>query len=457
MLVTLPFTLLLLDIWPLGRVGPPGVGEPSVWLKRVKEKLPMFVLAFASSAVTFLLQQRGGTVAKLAGVPFGLRLANVFVSYVTYVGKMLWPSSLAALYPYPRSIPPWWVATASLLLVGVSLMIIRAARRRPYLFVGWFWYLGTLVPVIGLVQVGPQSIADRYTYIPLLGLFILVAWWVPDLPLQPRLRGNTLRAVAVGVILAYAMCARDYLHYWRNSVALWHRTLEVTHDNHLAHDNLGVALADQGKLAEAIVHFSEALRIKPDFANAHYNLGNALAEQGNLAEAAAHFSQALRIKPDFANAHDSLGIALARQGNLAEAVAHFSEALRIRPDFASAHNDLGVALAEQGKLAEAVAHFSEALRLEPENADAHYGLGAALARQGKLEEAIWEFREALRIEPNAPEYHYNLGLAFEKKGQTGEAALQFEEALRLNPKHQGARQRLNLTRQGKGSDGGSRR
>jgi protein O-mannosyl-transferase len=397
MLVTLPLVLLLLDFWPLGRVGigpnPAGGWAPARdgWAtagRLVWEKLPLLALAAASSIATFVIHQRGGAVIILSAIPLQLRIENALVSYVVYIGKMLWPAGLAVLYPYPQSLSAWSVAVAFVTLTGISVAVIWAAPRRPYLPVGWFWYLGTLVPVIGLIQVGDQAIADRYTYIPLIGLFIIVAWGAPDLLVRWPLRRVVLPKIALPaaaclVILACAITARGQLEYWEDSTTLWTHTLAVTTRNNIAHNNLGATLADQGKTDEAIAHYSEALRIKSDYADAHNNLGVALADQGKLDEAIAHYSEALRIKPGYSDAHSNLGIALADQGNLDEAIAQFTEALRINPDSAKAHNNLGVALASQGKLDEAIAQFTEALQVKPDYADARNNLELALARRGK--------------------------------------------------------------------------
>jgi protein O-mannosyl-transferase len=380
MLVTLPFVLLLLDFWPLRRL------RFDSAVRLVWEKLPLLALGIISSVVTFVVHRRGGAVIILSTIPLKLRIENALVSYVAYIGKMLWPARLAVLYPYAASLPGWWVAAAFVFLTSVSVAVIWARSRHPYLAVGWFWYLGTLVPVIGLIQVGNQAMADRYTYIPLIGLFIMVAWGVPDLLALrpfPQLQGIGLSAAAGLVILAYAIAARGQLEYWEDSTTLWTRALEVTSENNIAHNNLGAALADQGKSDEAIVQYSEALRIKPDYADAHNNLGVALDDQGKHDEAIAHYSEALHIRPYYADAHINLGVSLGEQGKIDEAIAQFNEALQIKPDSAKAHNNLGVALASEGKTDEAVEHFTQALRVKPDYADASKNLERALAGRGK--------------------------------------------------------------------------
>jgi len=433
MLVTLPFVLLLLDYWPLGRMSLGDLRATRSIGRLVREKLPLLALAIASSIVTFVVQRRGGAVSGLDALPLNRRVPNALVSYFTYIGKMLWPTRLTALYPYPRSLPGWWVAGSILGLIGVSVVVIRAARHHPYLPTGWLWYLGTLVPVIGLVQVGSQSRADRYTYVPLIGLFIMVAWGVPDLLARWPYQRYALPTVAGLVILACTITARSQVQYWENSLVLMGHALEVTTDNFTAHNHMGAALADRGKVDEAIAHYSEALRIKPNFAEAHYSLGNALASQGKLNEAIAHYSEALRIKPGSAEPHNGLGSALADQRRFDEAVAHYHEALRIKPDFAEAHNNLGNSLASQGKVDEAIAHYSEALRIKPDFAEAYDNLGQALASQGRASEAIARYSEALRIMPGFAEAHINLALALANQGRFDEAIAHYFEALRIKP------------------------
>ncbi|OHE89167.1 MAG: hypothetical protein A3G75_16095, partial [Verrucomicrobia bacterium RIFCSPLOWO2_12_FULL_64_8] len=345
MLVTLPFVLLLLDVWPLGRVSlKTGPGGGSGWatlrdqrpvvLRLVREKLPLLALAVASSMVTFVVQERVGAIGELGARPWDLRLQNAMVSYVAYIGKMLWPAGLAAFYPYPRSLPAWQVVGSILGLIGVSVAVIRAARRCPYLPVGWLWYLGTLIPVIGLIQAGDQALADRFSYVPLVGLFIMVAWGIPELLARWRYRSIALPATAGLTLLACAISSWNQVQYWKSSMTLWTRTLNVTTGNYRAHHNLGLALAISGKGDEASAYFSEALRLKPDFAEAHNNLGSALANQGKFDQAIAHFSEALRFKPDSAEAHYRLGLALARLGKGDQAIPHFSDAIRLKPDYA---------------------------------------------------------------------------------------------------------------------------
>jgi protein O-mannosyl-transferase len=448
MLVTLPCVLLLLDYWPLARAAPLGA-----WRQLSLEKLPLLGLAVASSVVTFVVQQRAGAVKGLDALPLDHRLANAVMAYATYIGKMLWPVHLAAIYPYPASRPGWLVAGAAVGLIAVTVLTLRAARHHPYLPVGWLWYLGTLVPVIGLVQVGSQPMADRYTYVPLIGLFLIVAWGIPDLLARSSHRDLALGAAAGLVILGCAVATRRQVQPWRSSVALWQHALAATAENHRAHNNLGHALAREGRAGEAIAHYTEALRIKPDYAEAHNNLGFALAEQGRASDAIVHYSEALRVLPDYVEAHNNLGVALAGEGNDDGAIRHLSEAVRIEPGRAVSHNNLGAVLAKRGRLDEAIRHFSEAVRLEPAYVDAyknlataHGGKGTALAEVGKVDEAIREFREALRLAPPEADRHYHLAVMLVRSGRTSEAIRHFEQALELDPAHPGARRALEVLR-----------
>jgi tetratricopeptide (TPR) repeat protein len=361
------------------------------------------------------------------------RVANALVSYGSYIGKMIWPHRLAVFYPYPDVLVLWQAAGAGLLLGCVSLLVILAARRRPYLLVGWLWYVGTLVPVIGLVQVGEQAMADRYTYVPLIGLFIMIAVGIPDLLSGWRYR-RIVVAISAGLLLSILMIVTWLqLRYWKNGVTLFEHSLEVTANNSLSQFSLGIALADQGKTQEAIVHYAEALRIKPDNVEAHYNLGVTLAQQGKNQEAIAHFTKALEIKPDHANARNNLGVILASQGKTQEAIAHYTEALRIDPNNAYAHNNLGLVLAQQGKNQEAIVHYTEALRIEPDYAEVHNNLGVALAQQGRSQEAIGHFAQALRIKPEYAEARFSLGLAYLMMGNRTSALEEYEILKTINP------------------------
>jgi len=440
MLVTLPFVLLLMDFWPLGcfqlgqmrEYGGVKIQKASTF-HLVGEKIPLFLLTALASAAAFITQQKGGALTSMDIGLLKIQTANAILSYIRYIVKMIWPSHLAVFYPEPLKVQFWGAVGALIVLVGLSVIFIRQWRKFPYLPVGWFWYLGTLVPVIGLVKVGSFSMADRYSYVPLVGLFIIIAWGTYDVALQWSRIKIWLTVSASFVLLIMMAATWKQVGYWKNSITLFEHTLEVTSNNWIAHNQLGVALEDQGYIEEAVKHFLEALRIRPGHETAHYNLGNILTRQGNTEAAINHYQAALRIKSDYADAHNNLGVALSIQGRIDDAIGYYYEALRIRPEFAEAHNNLGRALEKQGLINESVGYYLEALRIKPDYADAHNNLGLALINQGRTDEAIGHFSEALHINPNYEKAYYNLGNALLKQGRVDDAIGHYQEALRINP------------------------
>jgi Flp pilus assembly protein TadD len=432
MLVTFPFALLLLDYWPL---------ERPIDTRLILEKIPLFALVAASSVATFLAQSRGGAVSALAALPLTARAANAVIAYIGYIQKMLWPTGLTVLYPYSREFG-WRLGVAFVVLIVVTTLAVLSARKYRFVLVGWLWYLGTLVPVIGLVQVGIQSMADRDPYVPSIGLFIIVAWGVPDLlRALPQKRVVILSATAV-VIVACTLTAHAQVRYWQDSLTLWEHAVRVTPGDAHVETALGSVLAEKGKVAEATALFTDALAREPQFAEAHNKLGVALADQGHIAEAIPHYEAAIRFKPSLAEARYNLGNALAAQGKSDDAIAQYHDALRLRPDDAATHNGLGSALDDRGRIDDAIAEYQTSIRLNPEFADAHNNLGAARAKQGKTDEAILEFLEALKLNPKQADAHYNVAVMLNQKGRTAEAVQHLQEALRLKPNHQGARQAL---------------
>jgi len=399
MLVTIPFLLLLLDYWPLdrfqlsreygspdnetGKSLEPG-REKLPPLKLIGEKLPMFILSGISCVITLWAQEKAGAMSGLEIVPLKWRIGNALVSYVSYIGKMIWPQHLAVFYPHPQnSLPIWQAVLAGLFLITLSIIFVRQAPRHKYGLVGWLWYLGTLVPVIGLVQVGEQAMADRYTYVPLIGLFIIIAWGLADLGDKSRRRLNLLTVSVISLLILLALCSWKQARLWKNSVGVFEHALKATTNNYVAHYTLGNALALKGNLGGAMIHYNEALRMKPNHSEVHNNLGNALALQGNLAGAVAHYKESLRISSRQGNTHRNLGVALDRQGEYKEAMGHYLEALQLNPQDAQSHNNIGVTLAEQGKLEEAIAHFSEAVRINPKFTEAQRNLENGLKLVGK--------------------------------------------------------------------------
>jgi len=389
MIVTLPFVLLLLDFWPLRRL--PSAKPRLVLL----EKLLFLLLSAGIAVVTYIVQQGSRAVKAF---PLELRVENALVSYGVYIWKTFWPVDLAVFYPYPHTVPLWEVTFAGLALASVSVLVVKAFRNHPYLAVGWFWYLGTLLPVSGLIQVGAQARADRYTYIPMIGLSIMVAWGAVDVVRRwPRAK-PVVMALAAAACACCALLAFVQIGYWRNSETLFAHALQGTQGNYVAHHNLGLAIVDQpGRLPEAVAHYQAALRIQPESIEARTDLGSALAKSGHIEQAIGEYQTTLRIAPDCSICLSNLRLA---QRQLADEL------------FKS-----GVALAKSERTPEAITQFEAALRLEPDDAEAHNNLGVALARLGRTAQAIQEFRAAVQLKPNYADAQYNLAAALEQSKQ----------------------------------------
>ncbi len=431
MVVTLPFVLLLLDIWPLGRLRREGVRGQ--WFRLVWEKIPLLLLSGASSVVTFFVQRGGGAVSSLDAIPLDARAANALLSYISYLVKTIWPYKLAVFYPYPRAVSLVQGLMAGVLLVVISYLVIRAIKRHPYLAVGWLWYLGTLVPVIGLVQVGSQSMADRYTYLPLVGIFVMISWGIPAFFSRWRLPRCGL-AVAGSSVLAVLMAVTwVQAGYWKDNISLFRHALDVTTDNHVAHNNLGVALYERGETQQAAVQYREALRIRPTYPEVFVNLGNAFARQGDTTKAVEQYREALRLDPGHAAAHYRLANCLKKEGNLEGAKRYYTTALRIDPENGEIRGSLGVVLSRLGDQEGAVRQFREAVRINPEDGSARYNLGLALSKQGKMDEAAAEYRASLEIDPENHKARYNLGLALYVEGDYTGAIVCFEEVMLREP------------------------
>jgi len=387
MTVTLPLVLLLLDYWPLGRLNfAKAEGEERApWYKRpgirvlAEKTIPLLFLgasAVATVAVMKISTKAAISIDKV--LPTKEHLGSSLIFYVTYVGKTLWPSSLALPYPHTEAPPVAQVLVAGILFFAISFLALRWWRSYPYLAVGWLWYVVTLLPVIGIIPFGPHDLADRYTYIPLIGLFIIIGWGVPDFLREWQFRRVAPAAMAGAALSALSICSWVQAGHWENSVSLFSHTVRVTSENYKAHNNLGLALEAQGDLTGAVRHYSEAARARPNYPKSHRNLALALGKQGQLEEALPHFLAATRLEPGNAQTHYNLGVALARLGRLDEAIGAFRKAVQIKPDYAEAHNSLGTAYATQGRLHEAATHFREALRAKPDFDKARGNLNAAL-------------------------------------------------------------------------------
>ena len=422
--VTLPFVLLLLDYWPLHRLaGPLSADEYyranihsqfpfKPVLRLVVEKLPFFLLAMGSSIFTFHSQQAVGA-ASLLHVSLPARIGNALASYAAYILNLFWPVDLAVFYPYHMTLPVWQVAGALVLLAGITILVLVAARRCPWLPVGWFWYLGMLLPVIGILQVGAQARADRYTYLSFIGLFLMVTWTVGELCPPWRHRKLVLGALMAIVLAILTACTSVQISYWRNSESLWTHALACTSDNVVTRYHLGLAFFQQRRADEAIAQFQKALEIQPDYAEARYNLGTVLIQQGRLDEAIAQLQKALEIKPDHASAHKNLGIAFLQQGRMDEVIAHFKKSLEIRPDQVEIQNNLAWLLAtcpqaslRSGKQAVELAQRANQLT-GAKNPNFLCTLAAAYAEAGRFSEAVETAQRALPL----AEAQYNTTLA----------------------------------------------
>jgi len=410
MLVTWPFVMLLLDYWPLARF--PGQGrdqrlrgashsEAATAASRpVWEKLPLFALAAASAVITFVAQSSGGAVRTFADAPVALRLSNALVSYAKYLLLTFWPKDLAVYYPFPPAgIPNWQIIGAAFLLIGTTALCLFQRRTRPYLIVGWLWFLGTLVPVIGFVQVGGQTMADRYFYIPSIGLFIALVFGLADIAKTRRVASALSAATAGVVLLVLAVLTNAQIQRWKDSFTLFEHALAVTPPNLRIENSLGLAMGASGRYDEAAAHFEKTLQIDPNFYDGLVGMGVTRALQGQLPEATQYFQAAIRSQPDAPKAHVQLALALWKQNRDQAAFEEMRRASELAPKDPDVRADFGLALALVGKIPEAIEQLHEALRLNPNSAEAHSNLGLALLASGKARESIPEFEMALRLKP----------------------------------------------------------
>jgi tetratricopeptide (TPR) repeat protein len=470
MLVTMPFVLLLLDWWPLERLR-----SGSVW-RLVREKIPFFALASVMSVVTFMAQKQGGAVRSVEYLPLGARVGNALISYCRYLGKMFWPTDLAVFYPHPWYWPLGKVLLAGMILSSISVLLFVKRSRYPYSLMGWLWFVGTLVPVIGLVQVGLQAMADRYSYVPSIGLFIFLSWGAGALTKGWRHRVIVLSGAATVAMALCAGLAWRQVGYWKDTRTLFQHAIDATKNNfiaysnlgdyeleqgnydeaiklcgeatrlmpsyHLAYSPLGAALCKSGRLTEGIQELQLAVKMDPDTAQPHSDMADALVQKGQGADAINEYRETIRLNPEMLDARNRLGVLLENSGHLDEAIQQFEEVIRINPAYVSAYNNLGLALESQGRLNQAFAEFKMAVRLDPHDAKGHFGLSLALKVKGRLDEAIGEFEEGLKLEPDTPQAHNELGVMLGQKGRWDEAITQFQEAVRLKPDYDEAKHNL---------------
>ncbi|TAL06960.1 MAG: tetratricopeptide repeat protein [Verrucomicrobia bacterium] len=511
MYVTLPFVLLLLDYWPLGRISPKSevqslkskVQSPaseddagvfdsqlstfnsqlSRWRPFLVEKIPFFLLSLAASIATFVAQKTGGAVVEVTSLSLSARLANAVVAYARYLGHLFWPVDLAAIYPLPKAWPGWQIGGAVLLLVAISFVVVKAARTRPFLPVGWAWFLGTLVPVVGLVQVGSTSMADRYTYFSYIGLFIALVWLAAEWFARHRAARVPGGIAALLLLVACAWLTSRQIGFWSDSYALFNRAVTVTRDNAQAHCNLGYLYEADNQLERARTNYAEAVRLNPrdpesrmslgvvlarlgqtnlarehldlsmgwqldtlrdhpKSAKAFNSLGVALSALGEFADAVDAYAKAASLDPEDFVFRNNLGVAFARTGDLNKAIATHREVTRRNPNFAKAWCNLGAELVTAGQIEEAIPCLERAVQLDAKYAEAWSNLGGALARRGDHATAIQSYETALQLDPKLGKAHLNLGLSLQKLGRLDDALQHFREAVRLEPANQDARYNL---------------
>jgi tetratricopeptide (TPR) repeat protein len=431
MLVTLPLVMLLLDYWPLGQLA------ISNWRSAIRplavEKIPFLMLSAASCVVTFVVQRKGGAVQSLSSYSLSERIANALVSYERYLGKTFWPVDLAVPYPHPGHWPAGQVILAAGVIVSLCVVALWSARKFPFVTTGWFWFFGMMIPAIGLVQVGDQSMADRYTYLPLIGIFIIFVWGVGEAVTRWRLSPGWTGAAAGVLMAACIVATRNQLRCWENSETLFRRALAVTDKNSLAHNNLGNALFDRGQVNEAILQFQKALEIQPNYIDAHINLGNALRDAGRPDDAIVQFQAALRLQPDSAEAHYNFGNLCLQTGKTDDAIVHFRAAAESSADHVMARNNLANTLLQKGEVDEAIRFYREALQIRPDFVAAHHNLGGILLRRGQADEAVAHFRKVVELQPGSANVYNNLGWMLRQTGRYDESAIQLEQALKLQP------------------------
>jgi len=427
MLVSIPIVLMMMDYWPLKR-GQEGLR------RLIVEKIPLFAIAAASCAVTFAAQQVGGAIRTYDTYSMGVRVANAFVSYITYIEKMLWPRNLIFLYPHPgTTIPVWLTVICTSVFILLTYFSIKAARRAAYITVGWLWYVITLLPVIGLVQIGGHAIADRFTYVPLIGLFIAIAWCVPAI--LSRLAGPSktwiLAIPAAVIIIALMVSTWFQVGYWRSTTALCVHAYDATGGNNTIRCWLADALLSDGKRDEALALLNSAQQDKPGMTRVYNALGWIYGNEGRLDQAISEYRNALKINPDLPEAHNGFGTILAKQGKIDEALAEFRRALKTEPYYPEAHYNIGLALAAKGDIDGAISEIKTCLRIFSEQAEPQCRLGMLLLQRGKTDEAISHLTEATEIDPGFAEAHYLLGITLQQQGRLDEAIGYLRNAARI--------------------------
>jgi tetratricopeptide (TPR) repeat protein len=453
MLVTLPFVLLLLDYWPLGRwpralknegklcnvyhlekdISVPIKSRSQLIGRLLWEKAPFIFLTIVSSILTFWSQNKGGAVVAMEYLPFPARVSNAIISYASYLGKIFWPVDLAVFYPYEYSFPLWQILASCFILIGITIAVIYFLKKLPFLFIGWFWYLGTLIPVIGLVQVGMQAMADRYTYLPSIGIAIMLAWGIPLLFPREDMRKKILFPAGIAFLAVMAFLTWRQCGYWKNSISLSSHALKVTKNNYMAYNNRGSAYAGLGQYQLAIEDLNKSILLKPNYNLAYCNRGIAYNGLGQYLLAIEDFNKAVRLKPDFASTYYSRGTVYSELGQYQRAIEDFNKVIRLESNYVDAYNNRGNAYDKLGQQQLAIEDFNKAIRLKPDDAKAYYNRGNAYAKLGQYQRAIEDFSKAIRLESNYVDAYNNRGNAYDKLGRQQLAIDDFNKAIRLKP------------------------
>ena len=471
MLVTLPFVLFLLDYWPLGQNGrqePNGIFERALF-DRITEKIPLLVLSGLSVYLASSSLRGLGNYISLESIPMTLRIENALVSYIKYIGKMIWPANLAVFYPYPDTVPVWQVVGALIFIVCISIFVMFRLKQHAYLAVGWFWFMGTLVPVSGMLQAGLwPAMADRWAYVPLIGLFIMIVWGGNEIVNRWRLKLTPVACTVLAILMTLIMVSRIQVGYWTDSITIFEHAIAATGGSWVAHNNLGKALTDLGDEAQAFQHYSAALRHNPNSAHIHVNFGSALLTQGKIEEAADHFEHALKLDPNFTEAYINLGLAYVRRGNIDNAVCLFRIALQKKPDHANANQNLKLALSIQEKINRAARRMQQALKIDPAESGLDLKIVELSKRKRDLMEAVNQFQKALarqlgfvqleaenisavstvmkeyerllplflkidEIQPHSADTSYHIACLYSRKGMVEESIRWLKKALANNP------------------------
>jgi len=436
MLVTLPFVMLLLDFWPFHR-WQKALQEKGSFFQKIQsliyEKIPFFMITIVSSAITLWAQSKGGAVSSLKNLPFIERLENAFVSYTAYLGKMICPVHLAVFYPFETPLPLLEIVSSAMIIILITFIVLAYTKKLPFLFVGWCWYIGTLIPVIGLIQVGSQAMADRYTYMPSIGIAIMIAWGIPSFMKRMNIKKEILFLASITLLMIFSFLTWLQCGYWKNNFSLYEHALKSTRNNHMAHLSLGLSLSVERKFAEAIYHYNEVLRIIPDDLSTYTFRGIAYSEIGQNLKAIENFDKTVKLRANYADDFNNRGIAYFRLKQNDKAIEDFTKAISSKAEYADAFNNRGAALIKLEQPLRAIKDFSKAIQIKPEFAEAYYNRASVYEKQGQYQNAVNDLNKAIQLKPDIADYYYSRGIAYGKLEQNDLACRDFNKVIRLKP------------------------